>query len=124
MSSVSRPEVTAVTEVVRTFASGANRDTDQGKFDYEGFLDPMVLRRFAAYMHKNRTLRDGSIRASDNWQGGFPRRQTMKSLVRHVMELWLDWRGLQELNEEALCAIIFNAQALLREQLLDRSIPE
>lgn len=95
-----------------------------GKLDYEGFLDPMVLRRFAQYMHKNRTLRDGSIRASDNWQAGFPRKQTIKSLIRHVWEVWLDWRGLSQLNEEALCAIIFNAQALLREQLLDRSIPE
>lgn len=109
---------------IRTFASGANRDTDSGKLDYEGFIDPTVFRRFAEYMHKNRYMRDGSIRASDNWQAGFPRAQTMKSLIRHTWEQWMDWRTLQQLNEEALCAIIFNAQALLRESLLDRSIPE
>lgn len=30
----------------RTFATGANRNSDEGKYDYEGFLSPIVLQRY------------------------------------------------------------------------------
>jgi hypothetical protein len=109
------------TPVVRKFETGATRDTDDGKLDYEGFLSPRVLLRFAQYMHKNRYQRDGSIRDSDNWQKGIPLPAYMKSLYRHFMELWLHHRGVivagQDLLEEILCAIIFNAQGYLHEIL-------
>ena len=32
---------------IRKFETGATRDTDQGKYDYEGFLSPVVLDRFS-----------------------------------------------------------------------------
>ncbi|KKK53952.1 hypothetical protein LCGC14_3089650, partial [marine sediment metagenome] len=35
------------TEKVRTFDSGANRSSEEGKLDFEGFLSPLVLERYA-----------------------------------------------------------------------------
>jgi hypothetical protein len=78
---------------LRTFASGATRDTASGKIDPEGFLDPLVILAFSEYMDRHRVQSDGSLRASDNWQAGFPRAQTMKSLWRHFLDLWLLHRG-------------------------------
>lgn len=99
---------------MREFESGAIRDTDEGKLDYEGFLSPYVLRRYAEYMHEKRRMPDGSMRDSDNWQRGIPPEQCMKSLLRHVMEVWqgMDIR-IDAVSEDDLCAVIFNAQAML-----------
>ncbi len=104
---------------VRVFSSGATRDSDQDKLDYEGFLAPTVLERFAQYMHRCRYLPDGTRRASDNWQLGIPRPAYMKSLLRHVMTVWaLHRQGMDgpEL-EDALCAVLFNTQGYLFELL-------
>lgn len=111
----------------RTFGTGATRDTDDGKLDYEGFLSPIVLERFACYMHENRKMADGSLRSSDNWQKGIPKDVYMKSLWRHFMDLWLLHRGVdfdasgKELPgiDEALCALLFNVQGYLFEVLKD-----
>ena len=35
---------------MRNFASGATRDDDKDKYDFEGFFSPIVLESFAAYM--------------------------------------------------------------------------
>ena len=103
--------------VVRVFATGANRDMDNGKLDYEGFLSPTVLRRFAEYMHKNRFLKDGSMRDSDNWQKGIPLDVYMKSMLRHVMSCWLDHRLGGYALEEELCGVLFNVQGYLHQRL-------
>ena len=98
---------------MRTFASGAIRDTDENKLDYEGFLNPLVLRAFAEYMHKHRQMPDGSLRGSDNWQKGIPREQLMKSLLRHVMSVWEEHRHYGSLTKDDLCGVLFNTQGLL-----------
>ena len=73
---------------MREFDTGATRDNDTDKPDYEGFLSPLVLEAYAQYMHKNRVQADGATRDSDNWQKGIPRDQYMKSAFRHFMDLW------------------------------------
>ena len=105
--------------MMREFETGATRDTDEDKYDYEGFLSPSVIERYAAYMHQHRKQADGKLRASDNWQKGLPSEQSLKSLWRHMMDVWKTVRGLpaQESKEEALCAIIFNASSMLHEEL-------
>ena len=105
--------------VVRQFASGANRDTELGKLDYEGFYSPIVMERFAQYMNKNRKLSNGTTRESDNWQKGIPFEAYMKSMYRHFMDVWMEHRGYDTKvgQEEALCALIFNAQGYLFELL-------
>ena len=104
---------------IRQFPTGATRDTDTGKLDYEGFLSPAVLRRYAEFMHKNRRMKDGSLRGSDNWQAGIPRDAYMKSGWRHMMDWWGHHRGVggNEPLEDALCAVIFNAMGYLFEVL-------
>ena len=82
----------------RTFYTGATRDTDEGKFDYEAFNAPIVERTYASYMHENRKQVDGVLRDGDNWQKGMPRGQYMKSLIRHVFDLWYEWRHVQPLE--------------------------
>lgn len=104
---------------VRTFSTGANRDTAEGKLDFEGFLSPTVLKRYAEYMHKNRKLGDGSLRDSDNWQKGIPKDVYMKSMYRHFFDVWSDHRGLEtkEDKETNLCALLFNVMGMLHETL-------
>lgn len=104
------------TPVVRVFETGANRDVDTNKLDFEGFLAPSVLQRFAEYMHKNRFLRDGSMRDSDNWQKGIPRGVYIKSMWRHFFAVWRGHRLALDVEEE-LCALMFNVMGYLFELL-------
>ncbi len=104
---------------VRVFETGATRDNDNAKVDYEGFLSPLVLARFGQYMMKHRIQADGSVRDSDNWQKGIPKDVYAKSLLRHVFDVWGQRRGMKgnESLEDALCAVMFNAMGLLFEEL-------
>lgn len=111
---------------VREFDSGANRDSEEGKYDFEGFLSPAVLYAFATYMHDKRGLPDGSMRSADNWQKGIPLDSYMKSLIRHVMDVWLIHRGYAVRRpedgspvsiEDALGGALFNVQGYWHETL-------
>jgi hypothetical protein len=112
---------------MRTFETGATRDSDIEKLDYEGFLSPLVLERFARYMHAHRIQADGSLRDSDNWQKGIPFDAYMKSAWRHFMEVWREHRTpwtpeTSGVVEEALCALLFNIQGYLHELLMCQRI--
>lgn len=104
------------TPVVRTFESGATRDLDTSKLDYEGFLSPLVLKRYAEFMHKNRVQRDGTLRSSDNWQKGIPKDVYMKSLFRHFFDSW-DGHRSGDIQVEELCGVLFNAMGYMHELL-------
>jgi hypothetical protein len=107
---------------VREFETGATRDTDNGKLDYEGFLSPLVVERYAEYLHSHRFQKDGTLRASDNWQKGIPLTAYMSSGWRHFMDWWKAHRGYEtpEDIETALCAVIFNASGYLHELLKEK----
>lgn len=111
---------------IRQFASGANRNSDEGKLDYEGFLSPAVLEAYAKYMHKNRKLEDGTLRDSDNWQKGIPKDAYMKSMWRHFMDVWKDQRGVETPEDRItnLCALMFNVSGLLFEELKEQNKDE
>jgi hypothetical protein len=105
---------------MRKFETGATRDNEDGKIDYDGFLSPQVLERFGQYMHRHRIQADGQLRASDNWKKGIPRDAYMKSMYRHFMEVWKAHQNLPaEDIEESLCAMFFNVQGYLFETLND-----
>jgi len=108
---------------VRQFSTGATRDTDEGKYDYEGFLSPLVIERFGQYMNKHRKQSDGNLRDSDNWQKGIPQDAYIKSAWRHFMDWWKEHRGYgsREGLEDALCALLFNVQGYLHEHLKRKS---
>lgn len=102
--------------VIRTFGTGATRDTDEDKLDFEGFLSPLVLEAFASYMHGKRKMPDGSLRDSDNWQKGIPMDAYMKSMWRHFFAVWKGHREGQ-VAEEELLALLFNVQGYAHEIL-------
>lgn len=115
--------------VLRTFETGATRDADDTKNDYEGFESPIVDQAFGDYMTTHRVQSDGSIRDSDNWQKGIPKSAYMKSLCRHVLTARLLHRGFPVRQEkvggklvtptmiDTLCAIRFNVNGLMFELL-------
>jgi len=109
---------------IRKFSTGATRDTDENKPDYESYLSPIVIARYGEYMLRHQRQPDGSIRPGDNWAKGIPRREYVKSMWRHFLDVWLWIRGfpekMREEIEDALCAIIFNAGGLLHEILIGR----
>ncbi len=111
---------------IRQFDTGANRDAEDGKYDYSGFLDPAVLRAFAGYMHGCRQLPDGSMRDAGNWKKGMPLDAYIRSMLRHVMDLWLIHEGHNATRPEsgesvtlsdALGGIMFNCQGYWSEIL-------
>lgn len=119
---------------MREFETGATRNDDADKYDYEGFFSPLVLERRAAYMHRHRLQADGKLRESDNWQKGMPLTAYMKSGWRHFMDWWRIHRSYtvahgrgeavnpeQDELEEAICALMFNAEGYLHELLKQRN---
>jgi len=115
-------EVHLCEKSVRVFETGATRDTDEDKHDFEGFISPLVVARFGEYMHKNRHLANGQVRDSDNWQAGIPLATYMKSGWRHFFDWWLGHRNFKarEGIEDALCGLLFNLQGYLHETLKKR----
>lgn len=119
---------------IREFNTGATRDTAEDKFCYEGFLSPLVVKAFGAYMHKHRKQSNGELREPDNWQKGFGNTEDdvkghcntcIDSLYRHFMDLWLIHRGYEKESREsiddAICGIMFNIMAYYHKLLEERT---
>lgn len=108
---------------MRTFSTGATRDSDDSKVDYEGFLSPLVLRRYGEYMNEHRVQANGEIRESDNWLKGIPKDAYIKSMWRHFVDVWSRHRGYEvstgENLQEELCALLFNVMGYLHEEIKD-----
>jgi hypothetical protein len=104
---------------IRKFTTGATRDTDKGKLDFEGFNSPIVEKAFAEYMHEHRLQSDGKLRDSDNWQKGIPLNEYMKSGHRHFHDWWMEHRGYKSREGiiKALCGLRFNVNGYLYEIL-------
>ena len=108
---------------MRVFETGATRDTDEGKAHYSGYLSSLALKCFGRYMLKHETQADGKKRAPGNWKNGIPEGVYYDALLRHVIEDLIavnDGLPAREPNttiEDALCAVIFNAQGMLHERL-------
>lgn len=109
----------------RVFETGATRSPLGEKLQYEGYLSPLALKRFAEYMRKHQTQSDGTMRDSDNWQKGIPKGSLMDSAMRHFMDWWMHHRQYQthaaEPLEEALCGLLFNCMAYLKAVLEEAS---
>ena len=106
---------------VRQFDTGATRSPQAEKLCYDRFLSPLVLKRFAEYMHEHRKQSDGLMRDPDNWQKGIPQASYMDIMARHEMDVWLHQSGFPgdatEDLETALCGLMFNAMGMLFEVL-------
>jgi len=111
---------------IRSFESGATRDECDSKPDFEGFIAPVCLEAYGEYMHGHRVQADGGIRESDNWQKGMGLETYMKSLLRHVFDLWAMHRGHERKDRkdghvltipEVCSAIVFNTWGYLFETI-------
>lgn len=109
---------------MRKFSTGATRNIDNNKLDFEGFLSPIALKVFAEYMHKNRFQADGEMRDSDNWQKGIPIDAYMKSMYRHFFDVWSTHRGVVTPEDQIsnLCGLMFNVQGMLHELLKQQTV--
>lgn len=114
---------------MREFNTGATRDSDDGKNDYEGFLSPLVIEAYGNYMTIHRKQADGKLRDSDNWQKGIPKDAYIKSLWRHFLDFWFLHRGHKRYDKitgkeitivEALMAILFNVMGYAHEVLKNK----
>ncbi len=113
---------------MREFDGGATRDSDDGKYDFNGFESPLVRHAFAEYMHAHRTQADGKVRDSDNWKQGMGLDVYMKSFVRHAFTVealhegyLLTTRDGHEPEtdiQQAILATIFNLNGYLHEYLM------
>ena len=74
----------------------------------------------------HRKQSNGELRDSDNWQKGIPQDAYMKSMWRHFLDVWALHRGYKRTDKltgktitlkEALCALLFNVQGYLHEQI-------
>lgn len=113
---------------LRTFATGATRDTAQDKHEPWGFTSALAEQRFCEYMHHHRKQSDGKLRDSDNWKKGIPADAYKHSLGRHIQDLRLILEGYPEAAresdlEEVLCSVLFNVQGLLHETVRSRIAP-
>lgn len=113
----------AAVATMRAFATGATRNVDDNKLDYEGFLSPIALEAYAQYLHKHRIQADGKLRSSDNWQLGIPRDVYIKSLFRHFVDVWKLHRGhaCDSTMVDALSAVLFNANGYLHELMKENA---
>jgi hypothetical protein len=103
---------------MRNFKTGATRNDDSNELDYEGFISPIVLKKYAEYMHRHRFQADGKLRASDNWQKGLSKECYAKSMTRHFMDFWLEYRGFEsrEGMNDALMGLLFNVMGFIYEE--------
>ena len=111
--------ITTETAGIRQFPTGATRNNDPDRLDFEGFLCPLVIESYAKYLHKNRLQADGQLRDSDNWQKGISKKVYMKSKWRHFWMTWKLHRHPKTKAEiiESLCAEMFNTMGYLHELL-------
>jgi hypothetical protein len=109
---------------LRTFATGATRDTAEGKLEPWGFTSPYAEKAFCEYMHRHRVQSDGSLRDSGNWKKGIPVEVFFHSLSRHILEFRLLWESDPPPAAgdlvEVLCAIRFNVDGMLHELVKTR----
>jgi len=112
--------------MAQEFETGAYRDGQIGKPDYEGYISPLVIKGFGKYMLKHQNQSNGIMRESDNWQKGIPKEAYIKSMIRHQQDLWMEWRGYKSRDglDEAMYGLMFNIMGFIFETEKERLLLE
>jgi|SRR5215469_2820745 len=98
-------------ELMRRFASGAARDTTEGKLDFDGSLSPYALEVYVDYLRRHNS---DVHRHEDNWKKGMPLSAFMKSAWRHLHAWWRSHYARHP-DTDAICGVLFNAFGYLHE---------
>jgi hypothetical protein len=95
----------------REFETGSVRDSDLGKEDYPESISFLALKRYALYM-EGKAKRYGK----GNWRKGIPPEEYLKSMIRHLQKLVVEWQdGICEEEDDHLSAMMFNLQGMMHE---------
>ena len=104
--------------ITRVSDTGATRNSNVGKINYQGALSPVVLEAYGKYIEKHSLLPDGTIRNNKNWQKlfGTPqehREVCIESAWRHFIDILMEHDGYESRDgiDEALGGLMFNIQA-------------
>lgn len=116
-------------EQVRKFATGATRDLDKDKLEPARFLSWRVMNMYFKYMHRNRQMKDGSLRDPDNWKKGIPMDVYEASLGRHYLDFQLMREAIRydgivphkDYMLDTLAAMMFNVMGYAHEYLKELS---
>ena len=93
----------------REFASGAVRDMASDK-ERPDLISPFALRRVGRWMGLG-----GKKYGYRNWEKGIPFSVCFASMMRHAVKFAMGWH-----DEDHLAAVIFNAQAMIHYEELQR----
>lgn len=98
---------------ITQFATGAIRDTQEGKLDFVETVSYTALNRFVVYM-TGKKARYGS----GNFKKGIPIESYEKSLMRHIDKYFRNKHenGQDELDQDHLAAIVFNIFGIMHEE--------
>lgn len=101
------------TPSVRSFESGAIRDSEDSKEDYVETISWTAFRRYAQYMTSKK-----SQYGSGNFKKGIPIESYERSLVRHLQKYMENKyeQGVVETDTDHLSAMVFNIFGILHEQ--------
>jgi hypothetical protein len=97
----------------RKFATGAVRDSEQGKEHYVECLSFTAMERFARYM-----LTCEGKYPPDNWRKGIPIKAYEQSLLRHIQKYFKNKYegGNSEPEIDHLSAAWFNLRGIIHEE--------
>lgn len=100
-------------EIIRKFASGAVRDSENDKEDYIETISWTAFRRYAQYMTGKK-----SKYGAGNFKKGIDIESYERSLVRHLQKYLANkYEGQSvEKEEDHLSAILFNTFGIIHEE--------
>lgn len=98
---------------ITTFKSGAIRDNQEGKPDFNETISWTAFNRYAKYMTGKKAKY-----GAGNFKKGIPTSSYVASMLRHV-DKWMRntyENGQDELNEDHLSAIVFNVFGIMHNE--------
>ncbi len=109
-----KPTVDSPDKEVRTFSTGAIRDSENGKEDMVETISWLAMREYARYMtEKKKQYGEG------NWSLGIEPKAYLRSAMRHMRKFLCEWEyGICEEKTNHLCAALFNILGLIHEMEL------
>lgn len=99
--------------MIRNFDTGAIRDTEDNKEDYNETISWTAFKRYAQYMTGKKKKY-----GAGNFKKGIPIESYERSLLRHVQKYMENKYedGIVERDEDHIAAIVFNAFGIMHEE--------